>query len=167
MEVTAPHHLRGAIWVGHHHALPACRHDPAWRNTGLRTAATPPGWRITSPFVIGSAATATSASRSSAAQSPFPLLCDGSIAIAATRLTYSQPAITQLCRGSTVSTMCVPTIRPCRPRILSLYPSRCKGSTEIIVKLGKNAQIGTKCRFFSFSGCNFVPGEGYYLEYLA
>ncbi|MDY5119881.1 MAG: hypothetical protein SPE65_07870 [Muribaculaceae bacterium] len=43
MEVTAPHHLRGAIWVGHHHALPACRHDPAWRNTGLRTAATPRG----------------------------------------------------------------------------------------------------------------------------
>ena len=125
------------------------------------------GWRITSPFVIGSAATATSASRSSAAQSPSPLLCDASIAIAATRLTYSQPAITQLCRGSTVSTMCVPTIRPCRPRILSLYPSRCKGSTEIIVKFGKNAQIGTKCRFFSFSGCNFVPGEGYYLEYLA
>ena len=32
-----------AIWVGHHHALPACRHDPAWRNTGLRTAATPRG----------------------------------------------------------------------------------------------------------------------------
>ncbi|MDD7406278.1 MAG: hypothetical protein PUG32_10450, partial [Bacteroidales bacterium] len=32
-----------AIWVGHHHALSACRHDPAWRNTGLRTAATPRG----------------------------------------------------------------------------------------------------------------------------
>ena len=40
---TASHHLRGAIWVGHHHALPACRHDPAWRNTGLRTAATTSG----------------------------------------------------------------------------------------------------------------------------
>ncbi|MDY5119464.1 MAG: hypothetical protein SPE65_05750 [Muribaculaceae bacterium] len=43
VEATASHHLRGAIWVGHHHALPACRHDPAWRNTGLRTAATPRG----------------------------------------------------------------------------------------------------------------------------
>ena len=40
---TASHHLRGAIWVGYQHALPACRHDPAWRNTGLRTAATPRG----------------------------------------------------------------------------------------------------------------------------
>ncbi|MDY5118454.1 MAG: hypothetical protein SPE65_00525, partial [Muribaculaceae bacterium] len=115
MEATAPHRLRGAIWWNARRTVPACRHDPAWRNTGLRTDATPPGWRITSPFVIGSAATAPSASRSSAAQSPSPLLCDASIAIAATRLTYSQPAITQLCRGSTVSTMCVPTIRPCRP----------------------------------------------------
>ena len=43
VEAIASHHLRGAIWVGHHHALPACRHDPAWRNTGLRTAATPRG----------------------------------------------------------------------------------------------------------------------------
>ena len=39
-----------AIWVGHHHALPACRHDPAWRNTGLRTAATPRGVAEMSAF---------------------------------------------------------------------------------------------------------------------
>ena len=49
-KATAPHHLRGAIWVGHHHALPACRHDPAWRNTGLRTAATPRGVAEMSAF---------------------------------------------------------------------------------------------------------------------
>ena len=41
-EATAPHHLRGAILVERRHP-PACRHDPAWRNTGLRTAATPRG----------------------------------------------------------------------------------------------------------------------------
>ena len=41
-ETTAPHHLRGAILVERRHP-PACRHDPAWRNTGLRTAATPRG----------------------------------------------------------------------------------------------------------------------------
>ena len=39
-----------AIWVGYHHALPACRHDPAWRNTGLRTAATPRGVAEMSAF---------------------------------------------------------------------------------------------------------------------
>ena len=31
---------------------PACRRHPARRNTGLRTAATPPGWDITPPLVI-------------------------------------------------------------------------------------------------------------------
>ena len=37
--MTACHHLWGGI-MG---VFPACRHDPAWRNTGLRTASTPAG----------------------------------------------------------------------------------------------------------------------------
>ena len=36
---TAPHPA-GVRFGGCPSAVPACRHDPAWRNTGLRTAAT-------------------------------------------------------------------------------------------------------------------------------
>ena len=43
MEATAPHRLRGAIGWNARRTVPACRHDPAWRNTELRTAATPRG----------------------------------------------------------------------------------------------------------------------------
>ncbi len=44
--MTACHHLRGGIW-GLRLMLPACRHDPAWRNTGLRTAPTTyRGWKL-------------------------------------------------------------------------------------------------------------------------
>ena len=39
---TAPH-PSGVRFGGCPSAVPACRHDPAWRNTGLRTAATPRG----------------------------------------------------------------------------------------------------------------------------
>ena len=43
MEATAPHRLRGAIGWNARRTVPACRHDPAWRNTGLRTDATTSG----------------------------------------------------------------------------------------------------------------------------
>ena len=39
---TAPH-PSGVRFGGCPSAVPACRHDPAWRNTGLRTAATTSG----------------------------------------------------------------------------------------------------------------------------
>ena len=41
-DATAPH-PSGVRFGGCPSAVPACRHDPAWRNTGLRTAATPRG----------------------------------------------------------------------------------------------------------------------------
>ena len=41
-DATAPHPSR-VRFGGCPSAVPACRHDPAWRNTGLRTAATPRG----------------------------------------------------------------------------------------------------------------------------
>ena len=41
-DATAPH-PSGVRFGGCTSAVPACRHDPAWRNTGLRTAATPRG----------------------------------------------------------------------------------------------------------------------------
>ena len=44
--MTACHHLRGGIF-GTPFVVPACRHDPAWRNTGLRTAPTAyRGWKL-------------------------------------------------------------------------------------------------------------------------
>ena len=43
MEATAPHRLRGAIGWNARRTVPACRHDPAWRNTVLRTDATTSG----------------------------------------------------------------------------------------------------------------------------
>ena len=42
-KATAPHRLRGAIGWNARRTVPACRHDPAWRNTGLRTDATTSG----------------------------------------------------------------------------------------------------------------------------
>ena len=41
-DATAPH-PSGVRFGGCPSAVPACRHDPTWRNTGLRTAATPRG----------------------------------------------------------------------------------------------------------------------------
>ena len=46
---TAPH-PSGVRFGGCPSAVPACRHDPAWRNTGLRTAATPRGVAEMSAF---------------------------------------------------------------------------------------------------------------------
>ena len=168
MEATAPHRLRGAIGWNARRTIPACRHAPAWRNTGLRTAATTSGVANYLAFChrqrrdrhIGIP------KQRSAESVPSPLRCEHrhcrNAANLFTTCNYAVvPGQHSIYHVRANDTPLPPTC------ILSLYPSRCKGSTEIIVKFGKNAQIGTKCRFFSFSGCNFVPGEGYYLEYLA
>ena len=99
--MMACHHLRGGNW-GLRLVVPACRHDPAWRNTGLRTAPTTyRGWKL--HRLLSSSATSGVSTMSSR---PKPVFAAPGAAPALRRwrrlpqrgFPVHSPALTKLCR---------------------------------------------------------------------